>query len=210
MLTAAAVRRPSSPELLDSSSAGVSVKWKKCVPPICYCHNPVGSALAVSRVGVFDVFNVCSYAHREDCPALPVYCMNSEKWIELLWHSCGRVLREEMAESEAMPQHGLRCSDRERKGQDKKRVHRAKKKTPADMKEAREQERQTLTKDGKARSRDPCLIRETEPNERLRHPCHPLTQLFSLHSLAFICRVNKGSVSPASIPNTLWLIARKW
>lgn len=29
------------------------------------------SALAVSRVGVLDVSNVCFYAHREDCPALP-------------------------------------------------------------------------------------------------------------------------------------------
>lgn len=47
-----------------------------------------------------------------------------------------------------LPQCSLWCTNGERKGQDKKRVHGNKK--TVDMKEAREQERGTLTKDGKA------------------------------------------------------------
>lgn len=47
-----------------------------------------------------------------------------------------------------MPQCSLWCTNGERKGKDKKRDHGNKK--TVDMKEAREQERGTLTKDGKA------------------------------------------------------------
>lgn len=198
MLMDAAVRKPGSPELLYSSSQASENQHLLCLVWVClmslmYAFTPT------MRL------------------ALPCqYCMNREKYIELLWHLCGRVLggcrrREETVKSRAMPQRGLCCSDRGRKGQEKKGFTGTKK--TVDMKEAREQKRGTWTKDGKAWSRDLRLIREMQLNERLRHPptpsLPPAPHLLSLHSLGSICCVNKG-FRPASIPSSLWLITGKW
>lgn len=102
--------------------------------------------------------------------------------------------RSRFAKSRAMPQHGLCCcSDGERKGQDKEGSQEVENKK--DMKEAEKQERRTLTKDGKAWSRDLCPIRETGLNERLQHPHHHSLSCSLLHSSGFISHLNKGSIS---------------
>lgn len=66
-----------------------------------------------------------------------------------MWQLCGRALVGlGGAKSEAVPHGGLCRSDRERKERDKTRVCGNKK--TGDMKEEQEQERGTVTKDGKA------------------------------------------------------------
>lgn len=155
MLMEAVVQKPSSPELLCSSSAADRQPEHGGQPQnifilsICYCGILLESTFAVSRVGVFNIFNVCFYTH------LTVEwesAENASAWPLLFWRR--------QKETRQRGFTGTINSRHER------------------SQEAGEREGawQRMVKPGVKTS---VRSQRQKPNERLWHPRHPLALLSS-------------------------------